>query len=140
VTAHTRATWTDGMAFKAELEGHSCMMDADERFGGRNLGPRPKSLLLAGLAGCTGMDVVSLLRKMKMEWDRFSLEVEGQTAESDPKVYTGILVKYIFSGGRLERDKIEKAVKLSQEKYCPVSAMLGKTARIATEIVLNPSQ
>jgi putative redox protein len=134
----TTATWADGMSFDVELQGHTFKVDADEKFGGKNRGPRPKALLLSGLAGCTGMDVVSLLGKMKVPFDSFRLEVEGELGEEHPKVYTEIVVRYIFSGSQLDRDKIEKAVNLSLDKYCAVTAMLKKTARVSHQIVLNP--
>jgi putative redox protein len=134
----TTVTWIEGMSFEVELQGHTFTVDADEKFGGRNRGPRPKALLLSGLAGCTGMDVVSLLGKMKVPFDSFRLEVEGRIGEENPKVYTDIVVRYIFTGPSLDREKIEKAVNLSVDKYCGVTAMLGKTARMSHEIVLNP--
>ncbi len=134
----TVVTWTDDMAFDVELDGHHFMIDADEKFGGKNRGPRPKALLLSGLAGCTGMDLVSLLRKMKMPFDKFALEVEGELAEEHPKAYTDIVIRYIFNGKQLDKDKIEKSVKLSLDKYCGVHTMLAKSANIRHEIILNP--
>ena len=122
-----------------ELDGHTFAIDAGEQFGGKNRGPRPKNLLLSALAGCTGMDVVSLLGKMKVPFDGFRLEVEGDVRDEHPKVYTDIAIRYIFTGSQLDRDKIDKAVTLSLDKYCGVTAMLGKTARISHEIILNPS-
>ena len=136
---NTVVTWTNGMAFDIELDGHHFMIDAEEKFGGKNRGPRPKALLLSGLAGCTGMDVVSLLGKMKMPFDKFALEVKGELAEEHPKCYTDILIRYIFYGKELDRDKIEKSVNLSVDKYCAVHYMLGKSATIRHEIILNPS-
>jgi putative redox protein len=138
MSTKTTATWTDGMSFDVELQGHTFSVDADERFGGKNRGPRPKGLLLSGLAGCTGMDVVSLLGKMKVPFDSFRLEVEGKLGEEHPKVYTTIALRYIFTGSELDRDRIEKAVSLSLDKYCGVTAMLGKSARITHEVLLNP--
>ena len=135
---NTVVTWTDEMAFDVELEGHHFMIDADEEFGGKNRGPSPKALLLSSLAGCTGMDVVSLLGKMKMPFDKFALEVEGEVAEKHPKSYTDIVIRYIFRGKELDRDKIEKSVKLSLDKYCGVHTMLAKSANVRHEIVLNP--
>lgn len=135
---NTVVTWTDEMAFDVELEGHHFMIDADEEFGGKNRGPSPKALLLSSLAGCTGMDVVSLLGKMKMPFDKFALEVEGEVAEKHPKSYTDIVIRYIFQGKELDRDKIEKSVKLSLDKYCGVHTMLTKSSNVRHEIVLNP--
>jgi len=138
VAQNTVVTWTDEMAFDVELEGHHFMIDADEEFGGKNRGPSPKALLLSSLAGCTGMDVVSLLGKMKMPFDKFALEVEGEVAEKHPKSYTDIVIRYIFQGKELDRDKIEKSVKLSLDKYCGVHTMLTKSSNVRHEIVLNP--
>jgi putative redox protein len=139
VAHKTTVTWTEDLAFDVELDGHHFMVDADEEFGGKNRGPKPKALLLSSLAGCTGMDVASLLTKMKMPFDNFSLEVQAELAEEHPKVYTDILIRYIFHGNELNRDKIEKSIKLSLDKYCGVHAMLVKSANIHYEIVLNPS-
>ncbi|HUV07059.1 MAG TPA: OsmC family protein [Spirochaetia bacterium] len=132
-----KVTWEEEMAFDVELQGHHFKIDADEQFGGRNKGPKPKALLLAGLAGCTGMDVVSILGKMRMSWDTFHLEVDAAVAESHPQVYTKISIRYIFGGESLDKAKIERAVNLSRETYCAVSAMLEKTAQISHEIILN---
>ena len=134
----TTVTWKEGLAFDVELDGHHFMVDADEQFGGKDLGPKPKPLLLSAVAGCTGMDVASLLTKMKMPFDSFALEVEGDLADDHPKVYTDIVVRYIFTGSQLDRDKIEKSVKLSLDKYCAVHAMLSRSANLRHEIVLNP--
>lgn len=139
MAARTTVTWSEGMGFDVELDGHTFAIDAGEQFGGKNRGPRPKNLLLSALAGCTGMDVVSLLGKMKVPFDGFRLEVEGKVCDEHPKVYTDIAIRYIFTGSQLDRDKIDKAVTLSLDKYCGVTAMLGKTARISHEIILNPS-
>jgi len=135
--AGTVARWTGGMAFDIELQGHKITVDATAESGGRDLGPSPKSLLLAGLAGCTGMDVVSILRKMGQKWDSFNLQIEAQSSEKHPKVYTDIKINYIFTGKNLSKDKIEKAVNLSQDKYCGVSAMLKSSASISHEIIIE---
>jgi putative redox protein len=135
----TTVTWTEDLSFDVELEGHHFMVDADPQFGGKHRGPKPKGLLLSALAGCTGMDVASLLKKMKMPFDSFSMEVEGDLAEEHPKCYTDIVIRYIFHGDKLDRDKIEKSVKLSVDKYCAVHYMLSQAAKLRHEIVLNPS-
>ena len=134
----TTATWTEDLAFNAELDGHNFMVDADAEFGGKNRGPKPKGLLLSALAGCTGMDVASLLTKMKMPFDSFALEVQGEIAKEHPKSYTDIVIRYVFRGKDLDRSKIEKSIKLSLDKYCGVHAMLTKSANLRYEIVLNP--
>ncbi len=134
----TTVTWTEDLAFNVELDGHNFMVDADMQFGGKNRGPKPKGLLLSALAGCTGMDVASMLSKMKMPFDSFSLEVQGELADEHPKCYTDIVIRYIFHGEELDRDKIAKSVKLSLDKYCAVHYMLSKAAKLRHEIVLNP--
>ncbi|MFW6312478.1 MAG: OsmC family protein [Spirochaetota bacterium] len=131
----TRAEHGEDLSFEVDLQGHRFTVDSDESVGGKDRGPRPKGLLLSGLAGCTGMDVASILGKMKMPYDSFAVEVDAETADEHPKVYESITVRYIFTGNELDRSKIEKAVKLSHEKYCAVDAMLGKTATISTEII-----
>ena len=131
----TRAEQAEDLSFDIDLQGHRFTVDADESVGGKDRGPRPKALLLSGLAGCTGMDVASILGKMKMPYDSFAVEVDAETTDEHPKVYKSITVRYIFTGSDLDRSKIEKAVNLSQEKYCGVSAMLGKTAAITAHII-----
>ena len=134
----TTVTWTEDLAFNVELDGHNFMVDADAEFGGKGRGTKPKGLLLSALAGCTGMDVASLLTKMKMPFDSFALEVQGELAKEHPKSYTDIVIRYIFRGNELDRNKIEKSVKLSLDKYCGVHTMLAKAANLSYEIVLNP--
>jgi putative redox protein len=138
VAHKTTVTWSEDLAFNVELDGHNFMVDADAEFGGKDRGPKPKGLLLSALAGCTGMDVASLLAKMKMPFDSFSLEVQGELAGEHPKSYTDIVIRYIFRGNELDRDKIEKSIKLSLDKYCGVYAMLTKAANLRYEIVQNP--
>lgn len=138
MSAKTVLQWKGNMAFEVELQGHRFMVDADPEFGGQERGPRPKALVLSALAGCTGMDVTSMLAKMRMPYDSFRVEVDGQDTEEHPKVYREILIRYVFSGAALDREKIEKAVNLSLTRYCGVHAMLGKTAAIRHEVVLTP--
>ena len=131
------ATWKDNMAFEAEVNGFKITLDADQAVGGENLGPRPKALTLVSLAGCTAMDVISILRKMRVEPAYFNVEVEGELTEEHPKYYKNIHLRYIFRGDDLPMEKLEKAVNLSQERYCGVSAMLTKAAEITHEIVVE---
>lgn len=125
------------MGFEMNLDGHKLITDASEEIGGNNLGPRPKQLLLAGLIGCTGIDVMSMLKKMRVELDDCSIEVEADSSEEHPKVYENIHLIYRFKGKNLSKTNIEKAVSLSQEKYCGVSAMLKKAAPITYEIIIE---
>jgi len=125
---------TQGMAFETELNGHKLIVDADESVGGQNLGPRPKVLLLVSLAGCTGMDVVSILKKMRIEFSNFEVLVEAEIAEEHPKKYLNLKVIYQIQGNQLPLDKIQQAVKLSEEKYCGVRASLEGGIPIESEI------
>jgi len=95
--------------------------------------------VLTALGGCTSMDVVSLLKKMQMPFDALAVEVEGEAREEHPQVYTRIHIRYILQGNQLDRDKIDKAIALSLDKYCAVHAMLSKSVAISHEVVLNPS-
>lgn len=110
------------MAFETVLNGHKIVIDASEDNGGENLGPRPKALMLVALGGCTGMDVVSILKKMRVEFDKFEVVIEGDTAEEHPKRFLKMRVNYNFTGKDLPLDKIQKAVDLSRERYCGVYA------------------
>ena len=110
--------WDEGMAFTTELDGHKLTLDANTESGGSDKGPRPKKLMLLALAGCTGMDVVSILKKMRVEYDYLNIKVEGDSTEEHPKHYQSMKVIYEFKGKNLPMDKIEKAVSLSSEKYC----------------------
>ncbi len=92
----------DGMAFKTNIDGHELLLDADEKVGGKNLGPKPKPMLLVSLAGCTGMDVVSLLKKMRVDYDDFKIEVSGELTEEHPKYYHKIMVEYHIWGNNVD--------------------------------------
>jgi len=131
--------WMGKMHFRCLTEsGHELDMDASEDFGGENKGYRPKELLLVGLMGCTGMDVVSLLKKMKVEDFDFNLKVDYEKSEAHPIIYKKIKLIYLFKSDKeLPKEKIEKAVKLSQEKYCGVSAMISKASDLSYEIVFE---
>ncbi len=127
-------SWTDKVAFEADMDGHKLITDATKEVGGSDLGPRPKKLMLASLAGCTGIDVVMILKKMKIEPEAFNIIVEGELTDEHPKHYDKIKVIYKFKGKNLPKDKLQKAVNLSQEKYCGVSAVYSKAIEITSEI------
>lgn len=129
-------TWTGEMSFEADVNGFKLALDADEKVGGQNKGPRPKPLTLASLGGCTGMDVISILKKMRVEPSWFNVEVEGELTEEHPKYYHKIEVTYMFKGENLDLEKLEKAVNLSQERYCGVNELLKKGALITNKIIL----
>jgi putative redox protein len=126
--------WKQKMTFETDMDGHKLVLDANEESGGDDLGLRPKKLMLAALAGCTGMDVIMILKKMKVEPESFHIIVEGDVAEDHPKKYTKMKVVYQFKGENLPLDKLEKAVKLSEEKYCGVSAVYKEAMELTTEI------
>ncbi|MCL4483574.1 MAG: OsmC family protein [Bacteroidetes bacterium] len=130
-------SWKKGMAFETELFGHKLTIDADQSNGGQNLGPRPKPLLMVALAGCTGMDVVSILEKMRVELADLNVRVEGEVTEEHPKQFTSLHIIYEFWGKDLPMEKLEKAVSLSDERYCGVSATLKKGIPVTHEIVVH---
>jgi putative redox protein len=127
-----RAKWVEGMAFMGEAgSGHAVMMDGAPEYGGRNIGIRPMEMLLIGLAGCTGFDVVQILRKGRESVTGCEVEVEAERATEDPKVFTKIHLAYKITGRGLSQAKAERAVTLSKEKYCSASIMLGATAEMS---------
>jgi len=127
--------WTGAMAFEGHQDGFVIGLDADRDFGGQGRGPKPKTLLLTALGGCTAMDVVSILKKMQVELAGFEVQASGELTEDHPKVLKSIHLKYVFQGANLPLDKLQRAVGLSQDKYCGVSAMLAKACPITHEIV-----
>lgn len=128
-------SWKEDMAFEMDVNGHTLVMDADDSVGGQDRGPRPKPLLLASLSGCTGMDVVSILKKMQQNHSYFNIEIEAELADEHPKTYTAIKLIYEFKkSDNLDEKKVEKAVKLSQERYCGVSDLLRKAIPVDYEI------
>ncbi|MFN0173115.1 MAG: OsmC family protein [Saprospiraceae bacterium] len=122
------------MAFEAEIGNHKITMDTSVEGGGEDLGPSPKKLLLSTLATCTGMDVVSLLQKMRVEFADFDIVTNADLTEEDPKVFSNIEVIYRIKVEASDRRKMEKAVGLSQEKYCGISAMLQKNSPLEYRI------
>lgn len=132
-----KVVWKDGMTFEANLNSFKFLIDADEKVGGKNLGPQPKGLTLISLAGCTGMDVISILKKMRVNVESFEVLTEAKLAEEHPKKYTDIKVIYKFTGGNIPHDKVKKAISLSEERYCGVSATLKESVNISSEIDIN---
>jgi putative redox protein len=127
-------TWQGEMKFDALVSGHHVTMDALPVSGGNDEGPRPKELMLAALSGCTGMDVISILKKMRIEPAFFNVRVEAEMTEEHPKHYTAMHIIYEFKGDGLEMEKLQKAVDLSQERYCGVSTVYRKAMEITFEI------
>lgn len=126
--------WTDKVAFETDMDGHKVVIDATNESGGSDLGPRPKKLMLTALAGCTGVDVVMILKKMKVEPEAFNVIVEADVTDEHPKHYSKMKVIYQFKGKDLPKDKLEKAIKLSEEKYCGVTAVYKKAMEMEREI------
>ncbi len=129
--------WRNNMAFDLQLDELTIPVDSDPAFGGSGYGPRPKDLMLTALAGCTGMDVVSIMGKMKVPFTGLRLEIAGEKAETHPKVYTKVHVTYVVSGSDLPREKVQRAVDLSLNEYCGVAATLKKTAELTHEIIFD---
>ena len=136
----THAVHTDfngGMAFTADINGHKLVMDTTAEDGGKDSGPSPKRLMLASLAGCTGMDVVSILDKMKVAYSDFSINVHAALTAEHPKIYNMVKITYRIKVAGEDKPKMVKAVSLSQERYCGVSAMLKKALPVTWEISYN---
>ena len=127
----------DNMSFEVTVNGHKIMIDSSEAFGGNDSGPRPKSLMLVALAGCTGMDVVSILNKMRVEYDDFQVKVDGNITEEHPKHFDNMHITYILKGKNIQREKVEKAISLSQERYCGVSFTYKQVMKLTHELVIE---
>jgi putative redox protein len=134
-----KTQWKGNLTFQAEINGHKVTMDAPEAGGGNDIGPSPKKLMLAALSGCTGMDVVSMLKKMRVEFDNVNIEVQGDVTDEHPKHYYQMHVIYTFTGKDLPLDKLEKVVKMSEETYCGVGALYRKAIKVSSEIVVVQS-
>lgn len=128
------SVWKGKNRFESELDGHKLVIDTGAEDGGDNAGPRPKKLLLVAAADCSGLDVVSLLRKMRIEVNDFRVHVTGIAREEDPKYYTEIKLIYEFTGESLPAEKLEKIVSMSFEKYCGVIALYAKAIPVSYEI------
>jgi putative redox protein len=126
-----RIKWVDGMTFIGESEsGHAVVMDASPEVGGRNLGPRPMEMLLLGTGGCSSIDVMMILKKSRQAVTDCYVEMSAERAATDPKVFTKIHMHFVVKGKDIKPEAVEKAVKLSAEKYCSASIMLGATAEM----------
>jgi putative redox protein len=126
-----RIKWLEGVAFVAETESsHAFVMDGSPEGGGRNLGPRPMETVLAGTGGCTAYDVVTILRKTRQDVTDVTIEVDAERAPADPKVFTRIHMHFVVKGRGVKPEAVERAIRMSADKYCSASIMLGKTAEI----------
>lgn len=133
-TNHVSTAFKGGMAFSADINGHTITMDTIADEGGQDSGASPKRLMLASLSGCTGMDIVSILNKMKVPFSHFSIEAHAALSKEHPKVYDHVKITYKIRLAEEDKPKMIKAVELSQEKYCGVYAMFKAFAKMDTEI------
>lgn len=135
-----KVKWVDGLMFVGESgSGHAVVMDGAPEHGGGDLGVRPMEMLLLGLGGCTGVDVVLILKKSRQAVADCVVEITAERATTDPKVFTAIHMHYIVAGRDLDARRVERAIALSAEKYCSASAMLGRTAAISHDFELAPA-
>jgi putative redox protein len=126
-----RVKWVEQVSFLGETESnHAVLMDGSPASGGRNLGPRPMEMLLIGAGGCTSFDVITILKKSRQMISDCYVELDAERAETDPKVFTSIHMHFVVTGKDIKPEVVEKAIKLSAEKYCSASIMLGQTAAI----------
>jgi putative redox protein len=136
-----RVKWVENLKFIADTpSGHTIALDGPSEAGGDDSAVRPGELTLVALGGCTSIDVVSILRKMRVEFDSFEAIVDAEPAETVPKVWKKLHLKYILKGRNIDESKVKKAIELSKGKYCAVSAMLGKTAEMTYEYEILESQ
>lgn len=126
-----RSRLLDEMQFAAAAgSGHTVILDAAEHAGGQGAGFIPMEMLLVGLAGCTGMDVISVLRKKRQQVTGYEVRVQGERAEDHPMVFTDIHVEHVVTGHNVSAEAVARAIELSETKYCGAGAMLGKTAKL----------
>ncbi len=126
----TSTKWVQGLQFLAQGEsGHGVVFDAAEKVGGSDTGTRPGEMVLMALGSCSGMDVVSILKKMRVSFDSFEVEIKGKAAEEHPKVWTEVWMKFKIKGD-VPEDKFKKAIEMSRDKYCSVGALFSKTAKV----------
>lgn len=133
-----KATWSRGLSFtgSAAGSGFSVALGADAKVGGANDGFRPLELLLVGLAGCTGMDVISILQKKRQDITAFEVRAHAEQGADHPRIFTRISVEYVVTGRGVDREAVERAVELSETKYCAAQAMLGKSAALERSITI----
>ncbi len=129
----------EGLALAGTADSHHwVVMDTDEEVGGLNAASKPLELVLMGLGGCTGMDVLSILKKMRINPERFEMVLNADRAEEHPKVFTRVRVEYQVFGENIDPENVERAISLSRTKYCAVSAMLSKAVPIEFSYRINP--
>lgn len=128
---HARVTFTNGLQFIGEASsGHAIVIDGDPAVGGRNTGLRPMELLLVSLGGCTGMDVISIMKKKQQNVTGLEIIIDGQKAENYPKKFTDINIEFIIKGKNISEDALKRSIELSMNKYCSVKASLEGSTKI----------
>ena len=137
MTNTAKVSWVDGALFVAEGgSGHTITMDGAPDMGGRDLASRPMEVVLMGMGGCTAIDVVSMLKKQRQDIESVEVSLAAERASDHPKVFTSVTLVYTVRGRNLSRPLIERAVSLSDEKYCSATAMIRKSAAVTHEVVL----
>lgn len=139
MTTHSiKTVWRENNIFDTRIDGHTITIDLAKDGGGDDVGPRPKRLLLLSAAGCSGLDVIEIVRKMRIELKSFHIRIEAEATDEHPKHYTSMKVFYEFEGENLPAEKLERACKLSFENYCGVLAMYKKAIPISYEVIISP--
>ena len=136
VVVNTR--WLENMSFETEINGHRIILDAEPHVGGEDLGPRPKPFMLAALGGCTGMDVVSIMKKKRQEFDAFEVEVIAEKSKEPPNYLPRIEMVFRIWGEKVSEDALVRSIELSKDKYCTVSNTLNGKAEITYRYEINP--
>ena len=135
---HITTKWVGNMAFESNNpSGHDLRIDAGPPDGGESSGYRPKALMLSGLAGCSGLDVASLIKKMKLQVDDFQIETRANLTDEHPRYYDRVKMEYHFYGSKLDKKKLQRAVDLSVEKYCGVMEMFRRFAELEIETIFH---
>ena len=129
--------WIEQKQFNASVNNHELIIDDRFESMGTDKGPRPKPLMLAALAGCNGMNVISVLKKMRVEVEDLRINVKGELTDTDPKMYKKVFLDFHFTGKRLDKEKLHKAIQLSEEKYCGVSAMFRSFAELIIDFTVT---
>ncbi len=130
--------YTGGLSFSTRIDGHEVITDTKESEGGQNLGPSPKKLMLASLAGCTGIDIAMILHKMKVEFENLNIDIRAELTDIHPSTYQSVHIIYSLRVNPGDEDKMRRAVKLSDEKYCGVMHMFRKFAKVTHEVRFLP--
>lgn len=132
-----KTNWKENNTFETDLDGHKVAIDLGEESGGNDNGPRPKKLALVAASGCTGLDVIAILRKMRIEPENFDIRIDAEVSDEHPKTYTSMKITYEFEGDNLPKEKVERACKLSFDNYCGVIALFKKAIPVTYEVIIK---